>query len=118
MKLSEYHNVNDLRKLTNPELAELAQDLRTAVIKECEEFEGHLGSNLAVIELTISLLRHFGYQNARYLFDTSYQAYSFKRLTDRPDFYDLVHTPDGYSIFQEISEGDPFSGGHTSISAA
>jgi 1-deoxy-D-xylulose-5-phosphate synthase len=118
MKLSEYRHVNDLKQLSNTELAELAGDLRAAVIKECEEFEGHLGSNLAVVELTISLLRHFGFQNTRYLFDTSYQAYSFKRLTDRPDFYDLVHSPDGYSIFQEIGEGDPFSGGHTSISAA
>ncbi|KAJ3621783.1 hypothetical protein Zmor_004512 [Zophobas morio] len=118
MKLKDYKDVADLKNLNNAELNELAEDLSQAVIDECEEFEGHLGSNLAITDLTISLLKHFGYKNARYLFDTSYQAYSFKRMTDRQDFYETVHTADGYSIFQEIKEGDPFSGGHTSISAA
>jgi 1-deoxy-D-xylulose-5-phosphate synthase len=117
MKLKDYTNVAQLKDLNSEELNELAADLSNVVIEECEKFEGHLSSNLAITDLTISLLRHFGFENKRYLFDTSYQAYSFKRMTDRQDFYETVHTPDGYSIFQEIDEGDSFSGGHTSISA-
>ncbi|QEH61864.1 1-deoxy-D-xylulose-5-phosphate synthase [Spiroplasma chinense] len=117
MLLKDYKGINDLKDLDNQGLEELSQDLRNAIIAENEANGGHLGSNLAVVELTVSLLKHFQ-DKAKILFDTSYQAYSYKRLTDRFDIFENMHKIDGYSIFQETHEGDPYSGGHTSISAA
>lgn len=115
MKLKDYQKCLDLTTLTTSGLTELASDIKTALCAEAEKNGGHLGSNLGVVDLTISLLKHFG-EDVYYLFDTGYQSYTYKLLTDRRDVLTKLHHSDGYSVFQEMSEGDPYSGGHTSIS--
>ncbi|WP_342269227.1 1-deoxy-D-xylulose-5-phosphate synthase N-terminal domain-containing protein [Spiroplasma endosymbiont of Aspidapion aeneum] len=118
MKFKDFKSTNDLKKMSNEDLIELAEDIREILLEKILTKGGHLGSNLGVVELTISLLKNFDYKNSKFLYDTGYQSYAYKMLTDRKDFLEKKETYDGYSIFQEINEGDWYSGGHTSISAA
>lgn len=117
MNLKNYKQLSDLKTLSCENLKTLSSDIRESIYNEVQKNGGHLGSNLAVVDLTISLLSYFG-DDAQYLFDTGYQAYAYKLLTTRPDVLENMHKINGYSVFQEIEEGDLYSGGHTSISAA
>ena len=46
----------DLRGLTEPQLAELAAEIRETIISTVAETGGHLGSSLGVVELTIACI--------------------------------------------------------------
>gem|GEM_PF-6688118 len=117
MNLKNYKQLSDLKTLSSENLKTLSSDIRESIYNEVQKNGGHLGSNLAVVDLTISLLSYFG-DDAYYLFDTGYQAYAYKLLTTRPNVLENMHKINGYSVFQEIKEGDLYSGGHTSISTA
>ena len=49
----------DVRKLSRPELAQLANEIRKRIIEVVGTNGGHLSSNLGVVELTIALHRVF-----------------------------------------------------------
>ena len=44
----------DLRRLSDDDLDELAQEIRTALVDAVSRTGGHLGPNLGVVELTIA----------------------------------------------------------------
>ena len=48
--LQELNGPADLRGLTEPQLAELAGDIRHAIISTVAETGGHLGSSLGVVD--------------------------------------------------------------------
>ncbi|MFJ2743275.1 1-deoxy-D-xylulose-5-phosphate synthase [Streptomyces sp. NPDC087440] len=79
----------DLKALDEPELVELAEEIRQFLIQAVARTGGHLGPNLGVVELTIALHRVFESPVDRILWDTGHQSYVHKLLTGRQDFSKL-----------------------------
>ena len=104
----------DLRGLTEPELAQLAGEIRQTIISTVAETGGHLGSSLGVVELTIALHRLLESPRDRIVWDTGHQAYPHKLLTGRLDRFKTLRSLDGVGGFPRRSESahDVFDGGH------
>ncbi|MEE8353451.1 MAG: 1-deoxy-D-xylulose-5-phosphate synthase N-terminal domain-containing protein, partial [Dehalococcoidales bacterium] len=73
----------DLKKLTRPQLQELAAEVREELVSVVSANGGHLASNLGVVELTIALHRVFDSPNDKIVWDVGHQAYTHKLLTGR-----------------------------------
>jgi len=120
--LDKVNSVNDLRKLPEGDLLELAKDLREFIIDVVSKKEGHLGSSLGTVELTIALHYVFNTPNDKLVWDVGHQAYGHKILTGRKKSFHTNREFGGISGFPEITESkfDSFGVGHssTSISAA
>lgn len=76
----------DLDGLSKTQLVELAEEIRTFLVREVSKTGGHLGPNLGVVELTIALHRVFDSPRDAIVFDTGHQSYVHKLLTGRQDF--------------------------------
>jgi len=112
----------DLRRLSLPQLEQLAAELRTETIRLVSQTGGHLGASLGVVELTIALHHVFNTPEDRLIWDVGHQAYPHKILTGRRDGMQKLRQAGGLSGFTKRSESafDPFGTAHssTSISAA
>ena len=120
--LNKVNNVDDLRKLSEKDLFGLAKDLREFIIDVVSKKEGHLGSSLGTVELTIALHYVFNTPIDKLVWDVGHQAYGHKILTGRKKSFHTNREFGGISGFPEINESefDSFGVGHssTSISAA
>lgn len=120
--LDRINSPADLKDLTPAERADLACELRHAIIGAMSRNGGHLASNLGTVELTIALHTVWDAPRDIVVFDTGHQAYPHKLLTGRRDQFDTIRQGGGLSGFlrREESEYDAFGAGHagTSISAA
>lgn len=120
MYLEHIMSPDDVRALPASALPALCQEIRDAVITSSAAIGGHLGSNLAVVELTVALHRVFRTPHDKLVFDVSHQTYPHKMLTGRAQaFLEPEHFEDvsGFSCPRE-SEHDLFSMGHTSTSVS
>jgi len=112
----------DLKRLTPPELEQLASEIREELVSVVSANGGHLASNLGVVELTIALHRVFESPRDKIIWDVGHQAYTHKLLTGRRDRFFTLRQLGGISGFTDRneSEHDHFGAGHasTSISAA
>ena len=110
-----------LRKFDLNELFDLAKDLRQAIIDSLAKGEGHLGSSLGTVELSITLHYVFDTPKDLLVWDVGHQAYGHKMLTGRKSNFKLLRQQGGISGFpkREESPYDAFGTGHagTSISA-
>ena len=86
VSLDALHDPADLRRLTVPELEDLASQIRRFLVDEVSKTGGHLGPNLGVVELTLAVHRVFSSPWDAVVFDTGHQAYVHKLLTGRQDF--------------------------------
>jgi 1-deoxy-D-xylulose-5-phosphate synthase len=104
----------DLRRLTEVELAQLAEEVRDAIIATVATTGGHLGSSLGVVELTIALHRLLESPRDRIVWDTGHQAYPHKLLTGRFARFGTLRQLGGIGGFPRRSESehDVFDGGH------
>jgi 1-deoxy-D-xylulose-5-phosphate synthase len=113
---------DDLRKLSTGQLASLAREIRTTLIKTVSQNGGHLASSLGVVELTIALHRVFHSPEDKIIWDVGHQSYAHKLLTGRREDFSTLRQYGGLSGFTDRSESqyDAFGAGHagTSISAA
>lgn len=120
--LSSIYNPTDLRLLSEAQLPEVAQELRDFIIDVVSVKEGHLGSSLGVIELTIALHYVFNTPEDLLVWDVGHQAYGHKILTERREIFHTNRQINGISGFPKRTESvyDTFGVGHssTSISAA
>lgn len=120
--LSHIQSPADLRRLSEQQLPQLAQELRDFIIDIVSVKEGHLGASLGVVELTIALHYVFNTPEDLLVWDVGHQAYGHKILTGRRDKFDTNRQLGGISGFPKRSESiyDPFGVGHssTAISAA
>lgn len=87
----------DLRHLDRGEIAQLAMEIRRVIIATVTRNGGHLGSNLGIVELTVSLHRVFQSPRDVILFDTGHQTYPHKLLTGRRQEFDSLRLPGGMS---------------------
>jgi 1-deoxy-D-xylulose-5-phosphate synthase len=113
----------DLRKLSRPELRQLAGELREFVLQTVAQTgNGHLGSNLGTVELTIALHHVFDTPHDRIVWDVGHQTYPHKVITGRRDRMHTLRQLGGIAGFpkRDESEYDSFGTAHssTSISAA
>ncbi len=120
--LDRVHVPADLKHLSDPELTQLADELRAETISAVSETGGHLGAGLGVVELTVALHAVFDTPRDRLIWDVSHQCYPHKILTGRRDRIRTLRQKGGLSGFTKRSESpyDPFGAAHssTSISAA
>jgi len=120
--LDTINTPNDLRKIPENQLRQLADELRLETIDAVSSTGGHLGAGLGVLELTVALHHVFDTPTDRLIWDVGHQAYPHKILTERRDRIRTLRKPNGLSGFTKRSESeyDPFGAGHssTSISAA
>ncbi len=122
MLLLDINSPNDLRKLDESQLPDLAKELRDFIIDIVSAKEGHLGASLGVVELTIALHYVFNTPDDVLIWDVGHQAYGHKILTGRRDQFGTNRQWNGISGFPSRLESkyDAFGVGHssTSISAA
>ena len=120
--LQKINDPADLRGLSRPELATLADELRTYLLESVAQTGGHLSSNLGTVELTIALHYVFNTPEDRIVWDVGHQTYPHKILTGRRDRMSTLRQQDGLSGFPRRVESvyDTFGTAHssTSISAA
>ena len=120
--LSSIDSPQDLKILSMEKLLLLSTELRNYIIDIVSVQQGHLGSNLGVIELTIALHYVFDTPREPLVWDVGHQAYAHKILTGRKDLFPHLREKGGISGFPRINESvyDSFGTGHssTSISAA
>jgi 1-deoxy-D-xylulose-5-phosphate synthase len=111
-----------VKKLTVPQLQELAGEIRTELIEGLAKGGGHLGPNLGVVELSIALHKVFTTPNDKFVWDVSHQVYVHKLLTGRKNRFRTIRQTDGLNGFalRTESEHDSFGAGHagTALSAA
>lgn len=121
-QLTEYQFPDDLKTMTEEELALLPYAIRDFLIEKVAQNGGHLASNLGVVELSIALHRVFESPRDKIIWDVGHQSYVHKILTGRSKDFDSLRKMDGLSGFPKgkESEHDIFDTGHstTSISVA
>jgi 1-deoxy-D-xylulose-5-phosphate synthase len=120
--LDQIHNPEDLRKLRENQLRQVADELRTETIDAVAVTGGHLGAGLGVVELTVALHYVFDTPQDRLIWDVGHQAYPHKIITGRRDRIRTLRMGNGLSGFTKRAESeyDPFGAAHssTSISSA
>ena len=113
---------DDLRRLPDSALRQLADELRAETIDAVSVTGGHLGAGLGVVELTVALHKVFDTPRDVVIWDVGHQSYPHKILTGRRDRIRTLRQPGGLSGFTKRDESpyDPFGTAHssTSISAA
>src|SRR5215472_2530761 len=111
-----------VKKLTVPQLQQLAEEIRHELITKLSKNGGHLGPNLGVVELTIALHAVFQTPKDKFVWDVSHQSYVHKILTGRKDRFRTIRQTDGLNGFalRTESEHDCYGAGHagTALSAA
>lgn len=108
----------DMKALSDSELYQLSDELRSEVISAVSETGGHLGAGLGVVELTVAIHAVFDAPKDRLIWDVGHQCYPHKILTGRRDRIRTLRKEDGLSGFTKRTESayDPFGAGHSSTS--
>lgn len=112
----------DLKRFSDAQLRQVADELRAETVSAVSVTGGHLGAGLGVVELTVALHAVFNTPRDKLVWDVGHQCYPHKILTERRDRIRTLRMKDGLSGFTKRSESpyDPFGAAHssTSISAA
>jgi 1-deoxy-D-xylulose-5-phosphate synthase len=108
----------DLRGLSEQELAQLAQEVREHIIDTVGEIGGHFGANLGTCELAVALHSLLESPRDKILWDVGHQAYPHKVLTGRREQLSTIRQYGGLAPFCSIAESphDIMGAGHASTS--
>ncbi len=108
----------DLRSLSEQELAQLAQEVREHIIDTVGEIGGHFGANLGTCELAVALHSVLESPRDKILWDVGHQAYPHKILTGRRDQLETIRQYGGLAPFCSMAESphDIMGAGHASTS--
>ncbi len=120
--LDKINRPADMKSLSDRELTQLANEVRSETVSAVSVTGGHLGAGLGVVELTVALHAVFDTPRDKIIWDVGHQCYPHKILTERRDRIRTLRMEGGLSGFTKRSESayDPFGAAHssTSISAA
>ncbi len=120
--LSQIVQPSDLHRLTDKELQEVVDEVRSAILEHVSKTGGHFSSNLGTVELTVAMYAAYSLPPDKVIWDTGHQAYPHKLLTGRLSRFDTLRKYKGLSGFlkRDEHELDSFGAGHagTAISAA
>jgi 1-deoxy-D-xylulose-5-phosphate synthase len=116
--LEKINGPEDLRPLSEQELAQLAQEVREHIIDTVGEIGGHFGANLGTCELAVALHSLLESPRDKILWDVGHQAYPHKVLTGRRDRLSTIRQYGGLAPFCSIEESphDIMGAGHASTS--
>jgi 1-deoxy-D-xylulose-5-phosphate synthase len=116
--LENIEGPESLKDLSEPELAQLAQEVREHIIDTVGEIGGHFGANLGTCELAVALHSVLESPRDKILWDVGHQAYPHKVLTGRRDELATIRQYGGLAPFcsREESEHDIMGAGHASTS--
>jgi 1-deoxy-D-xylulose-5-phosphate synthase len=108
----------DLRRLSEKDLRQVADELRAETISAVAVTGGHLGAGLGVVELTVALHYLFDTPRDRLIWDVGHQAYPHKIITGRRERIRTLRQAGGLSGFTKRAESeyDPFGAAHSSTS--
>ena len=108
----------DLRRLDQSQLAQLAQEVRAFLVEQTSRSGGHLSPNLGVVELTFALHRVFESPKDAIVWDTGHQAYVHKIVTGRAKDFARLRQAGGLSGYpsRQESEHDLVENSHASTS--
>ncbi len=116
--LDQVDKPDALRRMSDVDLRQVADELRAETISVVSVTGGHLGSALGVIELTVALHAVFNTPADRVIWDVGHQAYPHKILTGRRSRIRTLRQAGGLSGFTKRAESeyDPFGAAHSSTS--
>ena len=118
--LEKINGPRDLHELSDPELQDVAQEVRELIIDTIGEIGGHFGANLGTCELAVALHSLLDSPRDKVLWDVGHQAYPHKILTGRRDRLGTIRTYGGLAPFCSVdeSEHDIMGAGHASTSVS
>jgi 1-deoxy-D-xylulose-5-phosphate synthase len=116
--LDNVNSPEDLRRLPESSLEQVAAELRQFLLASVSRSGGHFAAGLGTVELTVALHYLYNTPEDRIIWDVGHQAYPHKILTGRRDRMHTVRKKDGVSPFpkREESPYDAFGVGHSSTS--
>ncbi len=121
VNIEEIENPEFIKTLSNRELNQLCEEIRSFLVESISKTGGHLSSNLGVVELTVAMHKVFNTPEDKLIFDVGHQAYVHKILTGRATQFETLRQFKGLSGFPKRKESDHdcWETGHasTSISA-
>jgi 1-deoxy-D-xylulose-5-phosphate synthase len=106
MLLDSVNSPGELRRLSYPELDQLASEIREFIVEAVNRSGGHLGSNLGAVELTLAVHRVFDSPRDIVLWDTGHQAYVHKIITGRRDSFSELRQAGGLSGYPSRTESE------------
>ena len=92
--------------MSDPQLSELASEIREFLVESVSRTGGHLGPNLGVVEITLAAHRVFDSPRDQILFDVGHQAYAHKLLTGRAPKFDTLRQQGGLSGYPSRAESE------------
>ncbi|MDP6238606.1 MAG: 1-deoxy-D-xylulose-5-phosphate synthase [Alphaproteobacteria bacterium] len=116
--LDALETLADLRRLSNSNLNQVADEVRQDMIEQVSRTGGHLGAGLGVVELTVALHHVFDTPRDRLVWDVGHQSYPHKILTGRRKRMAGLRMKNGLSGFAKRAESeyDSFGTAHSSTS--
>lgn len=118
--LEQINSPADVKRLSVPELTELAGEIRQFILDSVSKTGGHLSSNLGVVELTLALHCVFDFKTDKLIWDVGHQCYTHKIITGRKEKFARLRHVEGISGFPNPAESeyDQFAVGHAGTSLA
>jgi 1-deoxy-D-xylulose-5-phosphate synthase len=110
----------DLQKLSDEQLAQLAQEMRDELVRVLSIRPAHFASNLGVVELCLALHLTFDFSKDRLIWDTGHQIYPHKLITGRYQQFETIRTRGGLMGYPNPHESpyDLFMTGHAGCSVS
>src|SRR5262245_12248367 len=118
--LARISGPGDLHSLSDPDLVQLAHEMRDELIRVLSIRPAHFASNLGVVELCIALHLTFDFSKDRLIWDTGHQIYPHKLITGRYPRFDSMRTRGGLMGYPNPAESpyDLFMTGHAGCATA
>jgi 1-deoxy-D-xylulose-5-phosphate synthase len=114
--LASIDGPEDLHGLSEPQLQQLAQEVREYIIDTVGVVGGHFAANLGTCEIAVALHSLLDSPRDKVIWDVGHQAYPHKVLTGRRDQLGTIRQYGGLAPFLSIfeSEHDIMGAGHAS----
>ncbi len=118
--LPQIASPKDLHALSDPQLEQLAQEMRDELVRVLSIRPAHFASNLGVVELCLALHLSFDFSRDRLIWDTGHQVYPHKLITGRYKEFDTIRTRGGLMGYPNPHESDYdlFMTGHAGCSVS
>src|SRR3954470_3715871 len=118
--LDKIDGPEDLKGLTDAQLAQVAQEVRAQIIDTIGEIGGHCGPNLGACETALAIHSLLDSPRDKVLWDVGHQAYPHKLLTGRRNELHTIRKYGGLAPFcsMQESEHDIMGAGHASTSVS
>ena len=118
--LDKIEGPEDLKRLTDAQLAQVAQEVSAQIIETIGEIGGHFGANLGACEIAVAIHSLLDSPRDKVLWDVGHQAYPHKLLTGRGAELHTIRKYGGLAPFCSIFESphDIMGAGHAATSVS